>query len=78
MLYAYDTKFGTTLLLEHNNTIYLGEDMDDSLGNPIQSEEYGVQVDVHSKKDYPDKDSAQNVRFSDSTSILKLHDGVLP
>jgi hypothetical protein len=78
VLYAYDTKFGTTLLLEHNNTIYLGEDMDDSLGNPIQSEEYGVQVDVRSKKYYPDETSAQNVRFSDGTTIPILYDGVLP
>ena len=78
VLYAYDTKFGTTLLLEHNNTIYLGEDMDDSLGNPIQSEECGVQVDTRSKKYYPDDKSAQSVRFSDGTTIPILYDGVLP
>lgn len=78
VLFTCDTKFGTTLLLEHNNTIYLSEDMEDSLGNLIQSEENGVQVNLCSKKYYPDEESAQSVQFLDGTSIPMLSDGVLP
>lgn len=46
VLYAYDTQQGTTILLEHNNTIYLGKEMNDSLANPIQAEEEGVRIDL--------------------------------
>ena len=35
VLYAYDHDDGSVLLLEHNNTIYLGDAMQDSLSNPI-------------------------------------------
>ena len=45
VLYAYDKIDGRTIILEHNNTIYLGGDMDDSLANPIQSEEIGIRID---------------------------------
>ena len=45
VLYAYDQSDDTSILLEHNNTIYLGEDMEDSLANPVQSEEVGIRVD---------------------------------
>ena len=36
VLYAYDPEDGSALLLEHNNTIYLGDAIQDSLSNPIQ------------------------------------------
>ena len=28
VLYAYDTLYGTTIILEHNNTIYMGDMME--------------------------------------------------
>ena len=46
VLYAYDTFDGETILLENHNTIYLGDKMDDSLLNPIQSEENDVRIDL--------------------------------
>ena len=36
VLYAYDTIDVTNIMLEHNNTIYIGDQMEYSLGNPIQ------------------------------------------
>ena len=38
VLYAYDTPSGKTVLLDHNNVIYLGPTMEDILANPLQSE----------------------------------------
>ena len=35
VLYAYDHEDGSVLLLEHNNTIYLDDTMQDSLSNPM-------------------------------------------
>ena len=46
VLYAYDYGEGSIILLEHNNAIYMGDNMDDSMSNPIQSEEAGVKVDM--------------------------------
>ena len=46
VVYAHDALDGSVLLLECNNAIYLGENMEDSLINPIQCEENGVCVDV--------------------------------
>ena len=37
VLYAYDQEDGSVLKLEHNYTIYLGNTMQDSLSNPMQS-----------------------------------------
>ena len=40
VLYAYDQEDGSVLvILEYNNTIYLCDAMQDSLSNPLQSEE---------------------------------------
>ena len=46
VLYAYDHEEGQVVLLEHNNTIYTGNNMDDVLPNPIQSEEAGMRSKV--------------------------------
>ena len=66
------------ILLAHHNTIYMGSDMDDSLGNPIQSEEAGVRIDIQHKAYYPEEDTAQTVIFDDGTIIYLQYDGVLP
>ena len=42
VLYAYDTTSGKTVLLDHNNVIYLGPTMEYGLANPIQSKENDV------------------------------------
>ena len=78
VLYAYDTHDGNVLILEANNCIYLGDQMEDYLANPIQAEEIGVRVDTRPKRYYPDDPMAQTIRFCDGTSLPVLYDGVLP
>ena len=78
VLYAFDAPDGTTFILECNNAIYLGEDMDDSLINPIQCEENNVRVDIRPRAYYPHCDHAQSVRFDDGTELRLQYDGVLP
>ena len=36
VVYVYDTIYGTTIILDNNNTIYLGNQMEYLLGNTIQ------------------------------------------
>ena len=78
VLYAYNHWDGTTLIIEHNNTISLGEDMEDSLCNPIQSEEAGTKVDIRSSLYYEDSDGLQSIMLPNGTIIPILYDGVLP
>ena len=70
VLYAYDTNRGTTLLLEHSNTIYLGNDMEDSLANPIQSEECGNRVDLRPKVFIQEKMGHKQLHFQTVRSFL--------
>ena len=58
VLYAYDHEEGSFILIEHNNTIYMRNNMDDSLSNPIQLEEAGIRVNLHPKYFYNDDDQA--------------------
>ena len=76
--YAYDMKDGTTILLEHNNTIYMGEKMEDSLCNPIQCEDNGVKVDIRPKEYYSNDPKAQTITISPEISLPLQYDGVLP
>ena len=78
VVYAYDDPGGFVLLLECNNSIYLGDQMEDSLLNPIQCEENDVRIDTRPKLYYPDEPSAQSVDFPDGTRLHILYDGVLP
>ena len=55
VLYAYDHAEGAVILIEHNNKIYMGSNMDDSLSNPIPSEEAGLGVDLRPKYYYNDE-----------------------
>ena len=77
-LYAYDHVERSVILIEHNHTIYMGDNMDDSLSNPIQSEEAGVGVDLRPKYYYKDENHAQTITFPDDTIIPILYDGSLP
>ena len=78
VLYAYDTSEGTVILLECNNSIYLGDKMGDSLMNPIQAEEVEVRVDTRPKRYYPHEIGCQRLTFLDGTIIPVLYEGVLP
>ena len=78
VLYAYDNPRGFVILLECNNAIYLGDKMNDSLLNPIQSEENGVKIDIRPRLYYPDTTSAQSMVFPDGTRLNIVYDGVLP
>ena len=52
--------------------------MDDSLSNPIQSEEAGFRVDLRTKYYYKDENHAQTITFPVGTIIPILYDGSLP
>ena len=77
-IYAYDMEDGTTVLLKCNNVIYMGEEMEDSLANPIQAEENNVRIDLRPQAFYPDQESAHTIQFPDGITIAILFDGVLP
>ena len=55
--YAFYKEDGTVVLLEHNNTIYMGNNMIDSLANPIQCEDNDVRIDLRSKVYYPNNNN---------------------
>ena len=78
VLYAYDQEDGSVLLLEHENTIYLGDAMQDSLSNPIQSEEIGIRIDLRPKLYYSEDSHAQTINFPKGMVLPILYDGVLP
>ena len=55
VLYAFDKEYGTVVLFEHNNTIYMGDDMINSVVNPIKCEDNDVRIDLHPKVYDPNK-----------------------
>ena len=67
VLYAFDKEDGTVVLPEHNNTIYMGDDMIYSLDNPIQCEDNDVGVDLRPTLFYPNKNNAQLITLPDGT-----------
>ena len=78
VLYAYYTLDGTTIILDHNNAMYMGDMMEYPLANTLQRDDNGIQIDIHTNKYYPDDSGAQNVSLPDVTIIPILYDGVLP
>ena len=51
VLYAYDTDDGQqTFILRVNNSIYLGDDMEDSLLCPNQCPDIGIKMDTRPKR----------------------------
>ena len=78
VVYAFDAPDSTVILLECNNSIYLGDKMDDSLVNPIQAEEAGVHIDLRPCRYYPPDIGCQQITFPDGTILPILFDGVLP
>ena len=79
VVYAYDMSDGQTLLIENHNAIYLGDNMNDSLINPIQAEENNVHIDIRPRRFYPSEtNQCQSITFSDGTILPIKYDGVLP
>ena len=78
VLYAYDHEDGSVLLLEHNNTIYLVDVMQDSLSNPIQSETNGIRIDLRPKLHYAEDGQTQTITFPNGIVLPILYEGVLP
>ena len=78
VLYVYDQETGSVLLLDHNNTIYLGDAMQDSLSNPVQSDEISIRVDFRSRLYYSEDPHAQTITFPNGTVLPIFYDGVLP
>ena len=77
VLYAYDNDDGNTFLLKCNISMYLGNQMDNSLMNPIQAEKSDVRIDVRPKRYYTDP-HAQTITFPCGTLIPVEYDGALP
>ena len=78
VFYAYDTTDGKTILLEYSNPIHLGDQMEDSLGNPIQSEDNGIILDTRPTIYYNDTDNCQTILSTVVTSNPIPYDCVLP
>ena len=49
VLYAYVTLYGINNILDHNNNIYMGDHMEDSLSNTLKSEDNGVHLEIRPK-----------------------------
>ena len=62
------------VFLEHNNNIYMGYDMINSLDYLIQCEDNYTRVDLH----YPNNNNVQSATFLNGTSIPVEYNGVLP
>ena len=79
VIYAYDMPNGQVILLENNNTIFMGDNMNDSLIIPVQCKDNNVHVDVRPAKYYPElHNQTQCITFSDGLKIPIEYDGVLP
>ena len=49
VLYAFDKEDGTVVFLVHNNTIYMGDGMINSLANLIQCEDNNERINLRPK-----------------------------
>ena len=78
VLYPYGTLYGTTFLLGHNDTIYMGDIIESFLANHLQSDENGIHIDIRPKNYYSDDSVAHTVTLPDVTIIIILCYGVLP
>ena len=76
-LYAFDQQYGTVVVIEYNNTIYMGDKMINSLDNPIQCKYNDVRIDVRPKVYYHNSNNAHSITFPYVTSIPVEYDVVL-
>ena len=78
VLYAFDKVYGTVVLIEHDNTIYMENNMIDYLANPSQCENNDVRVNLRPKLYDPNNNNKQSITFPYVTSIPVEYNGVLP
>ena len=78
VVYAYNSRNGSTNLLKSNNCVYLGDEMQDYLVNPSQLELIDIRMDVQPKRYESNDPLAQSVTFPDGTMIPVEYDDVLP
>ena len=78
VLYAYGKFDGTTILIQHNNTIYIKDMMEYLLENTLQSDDNGIYVDIRPRNYYPGDSGSQTVTLPYGTTIPILYDVVLP
>ena len=77
--YAYDTANGESFIFVVNNSIYLGDLMEDGLLNPIQCMENNIRIDIRPRRFCPDAPDAQTFTIPSLDMILPIeYDGVLP
>ena len=77
--YAYDTADGETYVFIVNNSIYLGDLMEDGLLNPIQCMENNIRIDIRPSRFCPDEPLSQSFSIPSLDMILPIqYDGVLP
>ena len=69
VLYAFDKENENMVFLKHNNTIYTGNDIIDTLDNPIQCEYNDMRVDLCLKSNDPNNNNTQSITFSYGTLI---------
>ena len=78
VLYAYDTDDGQTFILRVNNSIYLGDDMEDSLLCPNQCRDIGIEIDTRPKR-YCDDITCEKMFCPDIDKSFPIrHHGPLP
>ena len=79
IVYAYDTPNGETLLLRVNNAIYIGQGMEDSLLQPNQCREHGIEIDTRPKHFCPNNETAETLCCPESDRTIDIkHFGPLP
>ena len=74
----FDKEDGTVVLIEHKNTIYMGDNMIDSLANPIQCGDNDARIDLRPKLYNTKNNNAESINSPDGTSNPVEYYGVLP
>ena len=77
ILYEFDKDYGNMVLLEYNNTIYIGDNIIDYFANPNKYEDNDMRVNLFPKLYYPNINNAQSINFSDGNSTPVEYYGVL-
>jgi hypothetical protein len=75
--YAYDSPNGQVLILIVNQSIYGGNDMNDSLLQPIQCLNNGVRVNTNPSCHFEDDPTAQTISINDTVLPIEFN-GPLP
>ena len=77
--FAYDDENWETYILEINNALYLGDQMNHSLLYPNQCQDNEVRIDLRPKAYYKDSSTASTINCYDAGLKIKVqHKGPLP